>query len=83
MENPVPDEENPIGCGKGGLCTDFQCTIPEHWEEGQPYDFVLEAEFHPKNVTDQEHTEFSIYSMASIDQGKKFFNIHIFSKFLQ
>ena len=70
MENPILNEENPIGCGKRGPCTVFQCTIPEHWEIGQPYDFVLKAEFHPKNVTDLEHTEFSIYSMASIGQTK-------------
>ena len=69
MEAPVSNEENLIGCGKGP-CIVFQCTIPKYWKKDQPYSFVLEAEFHPKFVKDLEQTEFSIYSIASIDQGK-------------
>ena len=70
MDNPVPSEENPIGCANG-LCIIFQCTIPKYWKKDEDYEFVLEAEFHPESVKGLEHTEFSIYSMASISEKTK------------
>ena len=66
LDNPIPEEKNSIGCGSKP-CLVFQCTIPKNWPKDQDYTFELNAEFNATVANEVEESDFSIYTMISMD----------------
>ena len=67
LETAVSNEANSIVCENGQPCIILECTINGNWEKNQEVDFAFEMEFQAKLAKQDDNTEFSIYSMASVD----------------